>query len=54
MKTKIANKMAFEKDERDDIEEYKHAIPKSKGKAKKVYYENMVDEKEHLAKLKKI
>lgn len=54
MKTNIAKKMAFVKDEADDIREYKEALPKSKGKAKKVYRENMVDEEEHLAKLKKL
>ncbi len=53
-KRKIARKMAFVKDERKGIEEYKEAIPKSKGQEKRTYKEILPEEREHLSKLKKI
>ena len=53
-KEKIARKMAFEKDERKGIKEYKKAKKEAEGKEKKTYEKILPEEEKHLKKLKKI
>lgn len=51
---KEARKLAFEKDERAGIKEYKKAIKRSTGKEKKTYQSILPQEKSHLRRIKKI
>ncbi len=53
-KEKIARKMAFEKDERKGIKEYRKAKKEAEGKEKKTYENILPEEEKHLKKLKKI
>jgi rubrerythrin len=54
-KTKaLKRKIAFEKDEKEGISEYKKAIKKSKGRERSIYERILPQEKHHLREIKSI